>query len=186
MSRLFKNNALVIALALIALVTVYLRIVSPLLGNDRPETPILAEDLDEGIDDGMDGYDDTINGAMNELEFASAQYDIGHFRTTDLHWNEQPARDPFTPLVQIDANDVDAVLQKVQAQPEEQRRTVNQRLPVVSAIVSAERYRYAVVDGEILTVGDQVGNYKVEQINRRSVGLKTNGNKQLINVMVTE
>ena len=184
MTKLLKSNAVVIALVLIALVVVYQRVVSPLMVDAASESDPAA--LADDIDDVISEYEDLSAGAVNDLEFVTAQYDIGHFKTTDLHWNEQPARDPFDPLVQIDANDVDAVLQKVKAPQEERVRAARVSLPVVNAIVNSERYRYAVINGEILAVGDRLGDFRVEQIHRRTVSLKLNGNNQLVNVMVTE
>lgn len=182
MTKILKSNAVVVTLALIALVVVYQRIVSPLIGAAETAPAVLADDIDDVIDE----YEAMNVGVVSDLEFVTAQYDIGHFRTTDLHWNEQPARDPFDPLVQIDANDVDAVLQKVKAPLKDMVQKSRASLPVVNAIVNSERYRYAVINGEILAVGDRLGDFRVEQINRRTVSLKLNSNNQLVNVMVTE
>lgn len=184
MINLIKSNAIVTALVVVALLVVYQRIVSPLIADSgfEDDPAVLVDD----IDDVINGYAASTAGAVSDLEFVTAQYDIGHFKTTDLHWNEKPTRDPFAPLVQIDSDDVDAVLQKVQEPTREPGRVAAVTLPVVNAIVNSERYRYAVIDGEIMAVGDRLGNFQVEQINRRTVSLKLSGNNQLVNVTVTE
>lgn len=173
-------------MALVAVAVVYLRIVAPLLQAESvdmdEELEFIPDDVSDLSLDGSSGRGDPAVG----LEFVSAQYDIGHFSTTDLHWNEKPERDPFSPHVQINQNDVNAVLDKVKNPIKQFSRVVRVSLPVVSAIVNSERYRYAVVDGEILSVGERAGDFVLRGIEHHSVTLQRRSNQQTFKVMVKE
>ncbi len=180
-----RNNGVVAVLAVAAVAVVYLRVVQPLMQDDvvfEDAPPILGEEFDT-IADPAAPYGDTSLG----LEIVSAQYDVGHFSATDLHWNEQPARDPFTPRVVIDADDVDAVQDKVKATVSGKRAAPTKlTLPTVSAVVRSESYRYAIVNGEILSIGDRIANFQVEKMGRASVTFRLLSSNRTFNVVVKE
>lgn len=181
MTKLLKSNAVVIALALVALLFVYRNIVKPIVGDDEDfvEASIVDDDIDDW-DESEDSYEDDTEQA---LQIASAQYDIGHFKTSDLHWNEQPERDPFAPLSAIKAQDVTAVLDKVQA-PTQGARKAQLSLPVVNAVVRSESYRYAVINDQIVGVGDRISGFRVDGLDRASVTLRRLSSNQTFKVMV--
>ncbi len=183
MAKLLNSQAIVIGLALIALLFVYRNIVSPIFfaGDEFVDVAIIDEDEpDDWLDESPDGGDP----ANQALQIASVQYDIGHFRSTDLHWNEQPARDPFAPRVTIQATDVSAVLDKVQGA--ESSVSFSAALPKLSAIVNSARYRYAVINEEIVGAGDLIAGFRVERIGRTTVSLRQLASNRTYNVVVKE
>lgn len=184
MTKLLQKNGVVIALALVAVAVVYFRVIAPLTEGDvvEEDVAVIVDDFGDesfGLVESTDS-DEVGRGLM------SAQFDVGHFRATDLHWNEQPERDPFSPHVQINQNDVNAVLDKVKAPIRRISRSVRAALPIVSAIVSSERFSFAVINGEILKVGERIDDYVLRGIEHHSVTLQRSSTLQTFKVMVTE
>lgn len=183
MTKLLKSNAVIIVLALVALFFVYSNIVKPLVGTQ--EQAMEAAIVDVPPDLPPESNEPTAGGSEQALQMATAQYDIGHFETSDLHWNEHPERDPFAPRSAIKEQDVTAVQDKVQVSVRGVK--VSQlAVPVVSAVVRSQSYRYAVINDQIVGIGDRVGAYRVDRLDRASVTLRRLSSNQIIKVLVKE
>lgn len=181
MASLLKNNAIIVLLVLVAGFFAIRNIAKPLLTTDDDFT-----DAEIVVDEPADLFGPSEGAASNPdqaLQFASAQYDIGHFSATDLRWNEQPARDPFAPRSAIEAGDVNAVLRKVKSLPKTFKRSAL-ALPTLSAVVNSASYRYAIINDNILTVGDRIAGFQVESMGRASVSLRQLSSNQVFNVVV--
>lgn len=180
MNRFANSHLGIGALVVLALFFVYRNIVSPLINNGAENVAVIDDAI---VDDWMDN--DGSDDPQQALQIATAQYDVGHFSSTDLHWNEHPARDPFKPLSAIEVRDVASVANKVQSASVV---TVGRvlKLPVVSAVVKGETINFAVIDDRIVTVGDEVADFRVEQLARASVTLRELATGEMHRVLVRE
>ena len=176
----FANSYLGIgALVLLALFFVYRNIVSPLTSSGTDAVAIIEEDADDWMDS------DGLENSEQSLQIASVQYDVGHFLSTGLHWNEHPARDPFKPLSILEVDDVASIANKVQAVASPVARAGRVlKLPTVSAVVKGETINFAVINDRIVTVGDEIAEFRVEQLARASVTLRELATGEIYNVLV--
>ena len=179
MNKFANSNLGIGALVLLALFFVYRNIVAPLTSTETEAVAVIEDDTDDWMDS-----DDREN-AEQSLQIATARYDVGHFSSTDLHWNELPARDPFKPLSVIEVRDVASVVKKVQSASV---ITVGRvlKLPEVSAVVKGETINFAVIDDRIVTIGDEVAEFRVEQLARASVTLRDLATGEVHRVLVRE
>ncbi|MEN7344012.1 MAG: hypothetical protein AAAFM81_13760 [Pseudomonadota bacterium] len=182
MNKLMNSHIGIGVLVAIALLFVYRNIVSPLMHENAQQGVAVIED---DVDDWHDGSVLDEPNSQQSLQIASVRYDAGHFNATDLHWNEHPDRDPFKPRATLDVGDVASIVNKVkESSVDRVGRAI--RLPSVSAIVKGETINFAVIDDQIVTEGDRIADFRVEQLARASVTLRELTSGETYNVWVRE
>lgn len=169
MTNLLSDRRVVGALAIVASLFVYLRIVAPML----PDQNLSSVD-DPPIDAGLDDIAATSSLAAPRLVLATAQYDLRNIDIGALQFNENPSRDPFVdrpaivaPLAAVD------ISQPVETRRSPLKRTVAPVLPQLTAIAFGQNNRAAVLDDRIVRIGDAVGSFRVTDIARTRVVLRT-------------
>ncbi len=161
MTKWLGDKRVVGGLALLACLFVYSRVVVPLLPQTYDETA--PDDVFE--EDAL--VDDSDVGAPS-LKLATARYDLRNIDISMLFFNEHPKRDPF-----VISSTSAAPLAEVQVKPDEKtskRATVSTlTLPTLVAVIQSDDRTAAVIGDQIVAVGDRVGKFSVQEIQRDRV-----------------
>ncbi|MFK7888957.1 MAG: hypothetical protein AB8G16_19030 [Gammaproteobacteria bacterium] len=183
MNKLFSNKFVVLGMSLAAAVFVYVRIVVPLMPANYDDEPVVEfPDLDDEF--AQAAIEPEAQAAQPRLKLATAQYDLRNIDVAMLQFNETPRRDPFidTP---IEAAPLAAV-NLITTTPLKKRSTPAARaLPILTAVVHSSDQTAAVIDDRIVRLGDRVGNFKVQQIQRDHVVLASANSNQSVQLRVT-
>lgn len=170
MPKILSNRWAVAALVVCAIAVLYLRVIVPVLQftSVEIEAPILDEDdIDSVLEENAAGFRDN---ADQKLQFVSAQYDLKQIAVKDLRWNESPRRDPFAPHAELERDQIKAVHDKVTPGMNGSGvRSVG--LPIVSAILNSRKEQLAVIDGQILQIGEHINGFELRAIARSHVSL---------------
>ncbi len=176
------------ALVLGAAGIIYSKVIVPFTEfSATPSDETFATDIDSIL---VEGDDTGRENVEQELQLVSAQYDLKRIDTSNLRWNESPARDPFSLHSNLKDRDIEAVQDKVVTNKDQipvsgkSGRTPGWVVPGVSAIVSSAQKSFAVVDGEIVRSGDVVGGFRIGDIQNTSVRLLHIGSGRSMNIKV--
>lgn len=166
---MLNNRWFVIGLAGVAMFLIATRVVVPLLKQVDNERAIIADsdEFDVDVESGIAGSG--IDSRDQGEQFENAQYAISAVDVAALHWQERPARDPFSktvnrqPLIEVKTTEASA--------PTALARAAVVRWPSVSAVVDSRQHQFAVVDGVIRKPGDRFGGFELRAIERQTVSL---------------
>ncbi|MEM6640995.1 MAG: hypothetical protein AAF610_13965 [Pseudomonadota bacterium] len=190
MSKLLEDKRVVAALAVLACIVVYFRVVAPIVSGGGGASaadmadPMASDDIGDPMM--MTAMDDDPSlagstsarrssraplaggtGAPQET-LARAQRDLSNLDIGALVFNENPARDPFTPPREV----VETAAPKPAPKRTVVQKVVSAPLPTLTAIAFADNHRAAVLDNQIAREGDVLENFSVAQISREYVVLK--------------
>ena len=169
MKNLFNNPWFIGVLAIASLLLVFRSVATPFFEDDAPVGVIYADGVeeeweDEWEDDG--GSDDTSEYDIDEvLEQPPQKSPPNSILNGGLTWNSDPRRDPFSARfsVEIAASDPSP-----DASPESR-----DPYPQLDALVAGPDSLFAVIDDEVVTIGDRVGEFEVTRISPDGVLLRT-------------
>lgn len=156
------NNPFVIAILVIgATYVIYANIVQPLLGSGESTTAAM-----EDVIDPMMGPSD-MSGGQRDYSGSSSQKTAITFKDNiDLEGIDKdniPSRDPFRFPVTI---------RSLVSKGESLIKDQIEAKPHLSAIIASQGLSYAVIDGEIVSVGDVVGKYVLSKIDSDNVTIE--------------
>jgi len=159
MSRLFNNKWSIIALALFAIYFVITNAILPYIGKN-------------------DVYADTID-TPGMLEFdidpaALGSHSSGKVEINKVFWSDVPARDPFSPKTSILKDEIKNLraLNQTAALVKGFKREVVIDKPKITGFVFGSHAKLVVLDGVILSVGEQIKGFKIIKIEPDKVKLR--------------
>lgn len=168
---------------IVALITLYFRAVKPIMEFVYPNSGASNSDFvdyeldefdDQSFSDDGDAYGSQVNHFSN-TGASTTQVDFNNLR-----WNENIVRDPFRKLTQTPKISASRqIFSNTSSKPKT-------RLPSVSAIVLAEKLKFAVIDGEIFQEGDTFKGYQIRRISEKEISLLDESKNTWHKVFVSE
>ncbi len=154
MQNLLNNRWLIVALTIAAVLMLARSLTHSLFST--PE-----------FDDSADVYDwlentEPVSSAINSGTVPQTT------STGNIFWNANPGRDPFSRYKTYATKDTRAI----QHQAKVKSGDIRGRQPILSALVSGQISKYAIVDGKIVTEGDSVGKFRIIAIVNDGVWLQ--------------
>lgn len=160
-ANLFNNKWGILALAGTAIYVVFDNIVKPLLPKETVQNYEIID---------MPGMESNTAQTSNNENFNPA--DI-----TQLFWKDTPKRDPFSATVDIKVNNLKILRDTANYQTKNKSnlRSIQKKrikTPKLSALVSGERSKLAILNHKICQEGSYVDGFEVMKINSNYVLLK--------------
>ena len=118
----------------------------------------------------LDGeFDDEDDWLAQEVEIDVARLELRKINATAVEWDRYPARNPFA-AEPSSASAQQTIVATPTSSPAGVRKTNR-----LDGLVVAADFEFAVIDGEIVTVGDNLGAYTVTEISAAGVRLRSDG-----------
>ncbi len=157
MKNLLKSKWIVIGLALCAVGSLVHSIVLPLMKSSSSADVTSINMIEDIIDPLLDGVIGTLGQPLSDITQSKSSIEI-----SKLSWTENPRRNPFQPLPKDKKTPIKNIM------PVQQKLVVT---PQLEAIIINDHARYAVLNTEIITTGDTLGEFSIRSIQTNHVDL---------------
>ncbi|MFK8014045.1 MAG: hypothetical protein AB8G17_01220 [Gammaproteobacteria bacterium] len=171
MTKWLDDKRVVAALALLACGGVTWRVVLPLLPENFDEESVPVDEFDTYADGAI-----SANAAQPQLKLATAHFDLRNIDVSDLFFNQNPKRDPFI-SAPIQSAPLAEVTIESAAEPLEQKTEALPTLPTLVAVILSDDKSAAVIDNQIVRVGDRIAGFRIRDIQRNRVTLAAASNR---------
>jgi hypothetical protein len=163
-NSLITRNLVIVSMVLFSFYIIFQNIVTPLLNSksDRRQ-----DSMDISIES-VDSLDESNQSPIRLVD------------TSQLFWNENPKRDPFSRYILNDEKLSTSNIRKKNSS-NIKRSTLGVR-PILTAIIKGADSNLAILDGKIMQVGDSIRGFYLKSIQNTTVKLEKNQNKMTINI----
>ena len=153
------KNLMVVFLVVIALYVVYENVISPIV-NKNSDNLAFTEDIPfEEMDDEFENM-------------RTSRDSINPVAISELFWNENPKRDPFSRSILIKIEQTNRRhISSTQKTRSVSKKTLIGKLPTLTGIIKGQDSNLAIIDGRIMKEGDRIRGFMLKKILSQSVKL---------------
>lgn len=178
MKKLFNSPYFIVALVCVAGYFIYTNAIAPMISDSNAveeNPPEFIESLDQQAEPSTIQHHQSL--AIRSVDIKS------------LYWNESPKRDPFKPKLKILKKDIaeavkirkkidkkaKKIVKKTKLDLKKQKHHLKPEiLPVLSGLVSGSSTRQAILDGKIVSEGQNIKQFRIVAIEKNGVLIKSN------------